>query len=271
MTFYIRCDMEGVTGVISFDQAVKGNKEYESARHMLMSDILSVIDGLNESGSHQIVIYDMHGSDGKNLDIDKMPDNVKVYEGKPPYTDTFHQGIDSTFDGLILVGFHSMAGTPNGLLAHSYELETEKILVNNIPVGEIGIEVGIAGEFNVPLVLITGDSLGIEEARELVPQTECVVVKDSISSTSGHCREQIETAREIREKALSIGKKLPSSKPLIFSPPIDLKITLQSSEMCDKMKKMYPEYFVNKHTLEINGKSLLSAWMKYDNMKRSLR
>ena len=265
MKFYMRCDMEGVTGVVSFEQVVKGNREYAFARSMMMRDLLSAINGLNESGNHQIVVYDMH-NDGRNLDIDKMPDNVKVYAGKPPYTDNFHQGIDSTFDGLILIGFHSMAGTLNGLLAHSYELETAEILVNNKSLGEIGIEAGIAGDFKVPLVLITGDSLGIKEARELVPQTEYAVVKDFTS-----CKNRDETAREIREKALAIGKSLPSSKPLIFTPPINLKIILHPSEMCNKMRKAYQEYFTNEHTLEINDKLLLSAWLRYDKMKRSIR
>ena len=79
MKIMIRTDVEGVTGVTSYEQA-EGS---ELGRAMLMNDLQAVIDGLLADGDHDIVVYDEH-TDGRNVDLRELPEAVAVICGKPP-------------------------------------------------------------------------------------------------------------------------------------------------------------------------------------------
>ena len=44
--YMIRCDIEGVTGVVSYEQAEPGKAEHEFGRRMFQSDLGALLDGL---------------------------------------------------------------------------------------------------------------------------------------------------------------------------------------------------------------------------------
>ena len=165
--FMIRSDIEGVSGIVSYEQAEPGKNEYEAGRRLFMNDLLALVVGLREGGAGEIHIYDEHCA-GRNILLDELPEDVYIYVGKPPYTNDWAGGIDESFDGLIMLGYHSMRGTPNALLNHTYEPDLRGLILNGLHVGEIGMEIAIAECFGVPLALITGDSEGVREAKELV-------------------------------------------------------------------------------------------------------
>ncbi len=56
--YMIRSDVEGVTGVVSYDQVEPGKPQYEYGVKMFMNDLLALIQGLNDGGAEEIVIYD---------------------------------------------------------------------------------------------------------------------------------------------------------------------------------------------------------------------
>ena len=88
------------------------------------------------------------------------------------------------FPVLILLGFHSKRNTGE-LLHHSYEPDIKDLILNGVSVGEIGIEAAIAGDYGVPLVMITADSAGVAEAETLIPGVVGVSVKQSLSADGG--------------------------------------------------------------------------------------
>ena len=45
----IRCDIEGVSGVVSYEQAEPGKSEFEFGKRMFMSDLMAVIEPLTKS------------------------------------------------------------------------------------------------------------------------------------------------------------------------------------------------------------------------------
>ena len=61
MKIMIRSDIEGVTGVTTYEQA----ENSEFGRSMLMNDLNACINGILSTGNHEIVTYDEH-TDGRN-------------------------------------------------------------------------------------------------------------------------------------------------------------------------------------------------------------
>ncbi|MBI4978466.1 MAG: M55 family metallopeptidase [Spirochaetes bacterium] len=264
--YMIRCDIEGVTGVVSLAQAVPGESEYAFGKQMFMSDLAALVEGLNRGGADEIWIYDEH-CDGRNIDLSAMPKNVTAICGKPPYRADWSGGLDRTFDGLLLLGFHSKWGTPGGLLPHSYEPDICDIQLNGVSVGEIGMEAAIAGDHDVPLLLIVGDSAGVAEAERLIPGIAGVSVKTSITEHGGGCFSTAKTSAMIHGAAWGIVKKAPAVKPYRITGGVRCEISLLEGSYRTAFAKLHRPAMTDERTVVINGKTATDVWARYWQMK----
>lgn len=246
--------------MVSYEQSNPGMPEHEFGKKMFMSDLLAMLEGLNDGGADEIWIYDEHYY-GRNIDISVIPEAVKVICGKPPYRSDWAGGLDSSFAGLLLLGFHSKNGTVE-LLHHSYEPDIKDLILNGVSVGEIGIEAAIAGDWNVPLVMITADSAGVKEAHNLVSDVVGVSVKESLWHSGGACSSCRLTARLIREAATGIVKNTPSAKPWKVENP-ELTIVFNPGPYLNKFR----ELFKCGDDIVIKGKTVTECWAEYWQMK----
>lgn len=261
MRFMIRCDVEGVTGVVSPAQASPTGGEYAYGCAMLLHDVSAVVEGILSLGDHEIWIYDMHYY-GRNLDLLKLDARVRVICGKPPYRVEDVGGLTSEFAGLILVGLHSKAGS-GALLAHSYEHEIQEILLNGVSVGEIGVEAALAGELGVPTVLVTGDSAGCAEARALLGDVPTVVVKESIGPTAAVCYTTERTGRLLREGGRAAITALTKIKPYRVSHPVTLKLRFEDGPFAAHVRACLPECVQKDGSVQIEADSVAAAWERY--------
>ncbi|HBG28016.1 MAG: hypothetical protein A2Y10_17465 [Planctomycetes bacterium GWF2_41_51] len=265
MKLMIRSDIEGVTGVTTYKQA-EGS---EFGKHMLMSDLKACVDGILSTGEHEIIIYDEH-TDGRNVDVLQLPECVSVIMGKPEYRPDWG-GIDNSFDAMIMVGFHARSGVKGSLLPHSYSRKNLEIRLNNIVVGEIGMEASVAGDFDVPLLLVTGDSAGMAEAEEIVPGVRTVTVKKAMGEFEAQCYSPKRTSRMIYEAACSIIKNKPKVKPLKIAGPIEMQIDLAVSEYTEKLQKTHPEIFIKDGTVSIKDKTVTTVWSRYCTIQKEVK
>jgi len=213
---YIIIDMEGITGVVSPDkQAKPGSPGYQEAREFLMSDLNAAVQGALEGGASEILIYDMHYY-GLNVILDRLHPRAKIIMGNPHVVPA-EQGLDETFKGMMMIGFHAMAETKGALLPHTYSYDMKALRLNGVLLGEIGMEASIAGTYGIPLVMLSGDSKGIEEGRKIVDDFEEATVKYAIDDEGAVCLPLSISKQIIKEKALSAVKRINDFKP--YSPP----------------------------------------------------
>ena len=257
MKFMIRCDIEGVSGVTTYRQA-EGS---EFGRAMLANDLNACIAGLLAAGDHEIVVYDEH-TDGRNVKLVELPDSVSVICGKPPYRPEWG-GIDSSFDAMIMVGFHARSGVSGALLPHTYSRKNLNLRVNGVVLGEIGMEAAVAGDFGVPLWLVTGDSAGMAEAEEMVPHVRTVTVKHAMGEFAARCLPPRLTSRLIREASEAVVKSPPQTTPLKFEGPIEMQIDLAPSDYTQKLKATHPNLFLSEDTIKVKGKTVTEVWSTY--------
>jgi hypothetical protein len=158
------------------------------------------------------VIYDEHYW-GRNIDVARLPQGTQAICGKPPYRSDWAGGLDPSFAGMILLGLHSKDGTPGGLLPHTYEHDIADLVLNGVSIGEIGMEAAIAGDFGVPVVMITGDSAGVAEAASLLPGIQTVTTKESLGETGAVCLPLAEVTQEIQQTAAQVAAHPPQVKP----------------------------------------------------------
>lgn len=251
MRYLVMTDIEGVTGVTTFPQAEKS----EFGREMLMNDLCAVLEGIRDAGA-DAVVYDMH-TDGRNVDISRVGSPVVM--GKPILGELY-RGVGSDFDGLFLLGLHTMQHTGH-LLAHSYLREYDAIYLNGLLVGEIGIEAALAGEQGIPLKFISGDDMGCLEAKELISDIVICPVKKSLGDDTAICISPENTAKMLREKAAEAVRA--EVKPFVVESPYEIRIVYSDCRYLKIMKEIHPEIFVDERTVVMRGENLLKTWSQY--------
>jgi len=260
--YMVRCDIEGVTGVVSFEQAEPGKPEYAFGQRMFMSDLMALLQGLSAGGADEIVVYDEHYY-GRNSDLDDLPANTSVICGKPPYRADWAGGLDESFAGVILLGFHSKAGTPGGLLHHTYELDTRDLRLNGASIGETGVEAAVAGDYGVPVVMITADSAGVAEAEALLPGIVGVTVKESLGETGGQCYSVAVTAERISSAAQRVVEEPPSVQPYSVGDTATLEVELDDGPYLEAVRSHLSADMSDERTLVISERTATAAWAAY--------
>ncbi len=213
-------------------------------------------------GAQEIVAYDEHYY-GRNIDLDWLPQGATAICGKPPYRADWPGGLDVTFDGVILLGFHAKAGTAGGLLPHSYELEICDLRLNGVSVGEIGMEAAVAGDCGVPVLLVTGDSTGTAEAEALLTGVRTVAVKEALGEAAARCVPLADTAARIRAAAEAIATAPPDVLPYLVRPPVTLDMEFRHGAYLDALRLLHSGDMKDSRTLSIVGRSVTTVWADY--------
>ncbi len=232
MKVYISVDMEGATGICSWEQCAKGNPYYDEGRRLLTSDVNAAVEGALEGGAEEIIVADMHDGSFNLLPAEVHPE-AKVIYGVP------HRGprfpfLDESVDVMFLVAYHARAGTHWGTLEHTMSSrDWARVTVNGREIGEVGIDAALAGSANVPVVLVTGDDKVCAEARELLGEIETAVVKWGLGRNRALClsaEKSREIIRNAARRALSLKGEI---KPLSFGSPVEVAITYKHTDLAD--------------------------------------
>lgn len=252
MRYLVMTDIEGVTGVTTFAQA----ENSQLGRDMLMHDLKAVLEGIKKAGA-EAVVYDMH-TDGRNVDMSQI--DVPVVMGKPILEDIWRGVGGKDFDGLFMMGLHTMQHT-GSLLEHSYLREYDAIYLNGILVGEIGMEAALAGQQGVPLKFVSADDMGCKEGQALVPELVICPVKTSLTPDTAICLPPSKTGEMLANAAYDAVKA--DIKPFMVEGPYEIKIEFSDCPYLYTMKKLHPEIFVDERTVIMKGDNLLKTWSEY--------
>ena len=233
---YVITDMEGVAGINGWHEcrpAPDGNDaDFERSRRLLSDEVAAAVLGARDGGAGEVLVIDGHRS-GDNFIAERLPEGARYVmgRGRPHPLD----GLDGTFDGVILLGYHSMAGTPNGLLAHTMSAATwKRFSVNGITLGEIGMMALIAGSQGVPVWLVTGGRCACEEAVALLGlELPTLAVKEDIAHESSITVAPAEARRMIRQAVAEVVADPPCVPPFVIEPPWTASLELASRELAD--------------------------------------
>jgi D-amino peptidase len=103
------------------------------------------------------------------------------------------------------------------------------VWINDVLVGETGINAGIAGSFGVPVGLVTGDDKVTKEASALLGDIETAVVKEGIDRYAAKCFPLEQTRERIKTAAKAAVLRRSELKPFRYSSPVKFKVRLASS------------------------------------------
>lgn len=232
MRIYLSVDLEGIHGVIHSSQTQPGEQAYERAVACMHEETNAVIEGGLAAGATSFLVNDAHW-DMRNLQLDKLHSKASLISGwQKPYS--MVAGINSGIDAAFFIGYHSQAGTASGVLSHTYRAQVFlDIKLNGQSVGETGLNAALAGWFDVPIALITGDESVCHEATQLLGPVTCVPVKRALSRYSAILYPKDEVMANLRLQAQTALKN--QSLWRLFKPPSPstLSITMTDPAMAD--------------------------------------
>jgi len=162
---YVNTDLEGISGVYKFAQTREKDSPLNiQACEYFMGDLAAVVRGLRDGGADEIVVLDGHGT--QCIIPHLMEPGAKYITGLPRPGAGNLSELDSTFSGMVMLGFHAMMGTPDGVLHHTQNSRSEnRYWYNGVESGELVQNALIAGHYNVPFIMVTGDDATCREAR----------------------------------------------------------------------------------------------------------
>jgi len=177
------------------------------------------------------------------------------------------QGIDQEVDGLIFVGYHARAGSQNAILDHTWSSRrVAHLWLNDVLVGEYGLNAAVAGHFKVPVLMLTGDQTACAQATELLGPIETVVVKTALSRMAAECLPPQVTEERIQSAALQAVKRLKAGeapKPFVVATPVKVTIDFNASEQADQASLLPGSRRVDGRRLAFTVDDMLVAYFAF--------
>lgn len=186
MKILIACDMEGITGVVHWNQVDSSHAEYPRFRRLMTADVNAAIRGALDAGAGSVLVVDGHGNNN-NILIEELDPRATFYAGSvPPFT--MVQGVESGVAAAMFVGYHARIGAPDAILGHTWAASrVANVWLNGQLIGEIGINAALCGHYEVPVVMISGDGTACAEATDLLGPVETAVVKRAHGNMAAEC------------------------------------------------------------------------------------
>ncbi len=258
MRVLIAVDMEGISGVVSWNHVDPDHAEYARFRAIMTDEVNAAIDGALDGGASSVIVTDGHNG-GHNLLVEKLHAPALLNSGSPSPM-SMVEGAQQA-NRVFFVGYHARASTLLAILAHTWNDQVRHVWLNDREVGEIGLNAAVCGSFGTPVVLVTGDQAAVQEAQELLGPIEAVAVKTALSRTAATCRPLAEVLPEIRRAAAYAMVR--EVEPFVIAAPITLRVELARPDQVDGALRLPAAQRLNGTTLEWVGYDMVSVYQAF--------
>ena len=181
----ISADMEGATGVTWTADVDPGTEQWQRFRRMFTHDVNATVAGLCAVGATSVLVNEAHDSQ-RNLLLEDLDPRARMLTGRHKPL-SMMQGVESGVDGVVFLGYHAGAGA-EGVLAHTYLPNSiTGVWLDGVPASEGRLNSGLAAEYGVPVLLVTGDDRTCADAASYAPAAERVAVKECVSRYAAIC------------------------------------------------------------------------------------
>ncbi len=246
MKIYIFADIEGISGVYTREQVLPNETRFSEGRSYMTADVNACAAGCKAAGADEVVVRDGHGG-SYSLIWDRLTDDVdRVICGC--YRDGRFAEFDDA-DGIILLGYHAMAGTDHATLEHTFSsVGVQNYWVNGELAGEVAVDAYIAGDHGVPVIMVSGDDQVCAEAKSLLPWIETAEVKRGLSSFAASLLPPQRAHVLIFDTAKAAVENIQKMKIAEYSKPVTLR-----TEYTERHN--LPNPFANPWAKKIDGRT----------------
>ena len=236
MKIYISADIEGIGTVVRSEHSSVDGREYGAARRCMTQEVNAAIRGAYDAGATAVTVCDAHNV-GLNILPEDLDERADLIMGGPRPL-AMMEGIEAGYDAVFFIGYHARAGTADGPIAHVFTGRIAEVRLNGLPVGEIGLNAVLAGHFEVPVALVTGDEAAAREAAGLLDGVETVAVKRGIGAYAARCLHPNRCRTLVYEGAVRALSENRRRKPFRLKGETALEIRFTTASGADRVLRM---------------------------------
>jgi D-amino peptidase len=264
---FVVSDMEGVAGIVKWEQVDGGQALYEEGRKLYTQEINAAVRGARAAGATEVVVMDCHGA-GKGWTFNSLlPEELDlgcewvVQHEWTEYTEILEQGCDAA----LFIGMHARAGTPKGVLSHTVSgTEWQNLWFNDTLVGETGINAALCGNWGCPVVLVTGDDVVCAEATELLGEgVTTVAVKQGLGRFSARNLPPARARELVEEGAKRALADLSQAKPYDPGKPCEIKVEYTKTDEVERYHHRAGVEVLDGRTIVSRADDWWSAWRQF--------
>ena len=257
---HISVDMEGVAGAVTSEQLGPTGFEYGRFREFMTKEALAAIEGARAAGATEILVADSHGN-GQNLLIDQLPPDVRVIRSWPRRLGMM-AGVDDSVDAAIFIGYHAGTNNARGVRAHTFSsANLTRVALNGVNVTEGSWNAAIAGHFNVPVVMMSGDDAAIEEVRKVVGNIEAAETKRSLGFHSANSLTPAAAVELIRQKVQAAVRRVPEFKPYRVQGPVTVDVSFKNYMPAEVLAFLPMFERTDSHSVRFRARDMAEASM----------
>jgi D-amino peptidase len=259
--------MEGVAGIVRWQQTSGGEKLYDEGRILYTEEINAAVRGAKAAGATEIVVMDCHGAGGAydfNSLVPDLLDPDCEYVVQQEWTE-YTAFLESGCDAALFVGMHAMAGAADGVLSHTVSGQAwQNLRFNGTLVGETGINAALCGQWGVPVLLVTGDRAVCAEGRELLGDgLTTVEVKEGLGRFSARMLTPSRARELIEEGAKEALSELTAVKPYDPGRPCEIEIEFTSPDRLQEYANRKAVEVTGPRSIVVRGEDWWSAWSSF--------
>src|ERR671934_1067937 len=264
---HVISDMEGVAGIVKFEQTTGGHQMYEEGRRLYTEEINAAVRGARAAGAKEIVVMDCHGAGGPwnfNSLVPDLLDPACEYVVQEEWTD-YTGFLEHGCDAALFIGMHARAGTQEGVMSHTISgRDYQNLWFNGTLVGETGINAALCGTWGCPVLMVTGDAAACREGKALlgdglttVPAKEGIFILSARMLQPKRARELIEAGAK---QALS---NLKAVAPYDPGRPCEIKVEFKWTGPVSKLRYRQGVEIVDARTIVSRGDDWWTAWRQF--------
>ncbi|HEX3805727.1 MAG TPA: M55 family metallopeptidase [Gaiellaceae bacterium] len=267
MKVFVVSDMEGVAGIVKWQQVTGGHAMYEEGRRLYTGEINAAVRGAKAGGATEIVVMDCHGA-GEGWTFNSLiPDELDpdceyvVQDHWTEYTEFLETGVDAA----LFVGMHAMAGTRDGVLAHTVSGSSWwRLRFNGVEVGETGINAALCGAWGCPVLLVTGDEASCREGRKLLgDRLTTVAVKKGLGRFSARQLPGPKAREVIEDGARRALADLHAVAPYNPGTPCEIVVDFNTSEHVERYRYRAGVEITSSRQIASRGEDWWTAWRQF--------
>ena len=267
MRVHVISDMEGVAGIVKWEQTSGGEKMYEEGRRLYTEEINAAVRGAKAAGATEIVVMDCHGAGGGWSFNSLIPDELDpdcefvVQQEWTEYTGFLEAGCDAA----LFVGMHAMAGTADGVMNHTVSgQQWQNLWFNGTLVGETGINAALCGQWGCPVLLVTGDAAVCREGRALLGEgLTTVAVKQGLGMFSARQLPAVRARERIEEGAKQALSDLKAVEPYVPGRPAEIKVEFKNTDAAHRYGRKAGVEQLDDRTILSRADDWWSAWKQF--------
>lgn len=255
---HISVDMEGVVGVVTGEQLGPTGFEYGRFREFMTKEAMAAVEAAKAAGATEIIVADAHGN-GQNLLIDQFPGDVRIIRSWPRKLGMV-AGVDDAVDAAIFIGYHAGTNNSTGVRAHTFSsANLTRVALNGVNVTEGSWNAAIAGHFNVPVVMISGDDAAIAEVRKAVGNIEGAETKRSLGFHSALTLTPQASYQLIAQRVKAALTRRADFKPYKVQTPVTVDVSFKNYMPPEVLAYLPMFERTDSHSIRFRAKDMVEA------------